>query len=488
MKMTTTLTRATRLVARQYVTRATTSSTKAARFISTNTDTVCELASSNLRYGIGATSEVGQDLKEQFACEKAVVFTDKFVQQQHCFQTLLQSLDNNNVNYTIYDQVRVEPTNQSFQNAIDFLENEVDDYDAVVAMGGGSVMDTAKAANLYACQSHPVHFYDYVNPPIGRGMPVVDKILKPLIAIPTTAGTGSETTGVAIFDDIPTRSKTGIASRQLKPTLGIVDPLNTMSLPRKVAIYSGLDVLCHAMESYTALPYNQRPKPTSPLQRPAYQGSNPISDVWSLFALETAAKYLPIAVSETVDPDIKREGQEKMILASSAAGIGFGNAGVHLCHGCSYPIAAQVKDSYIGKAYDFITDHALIPHGLSVIVTAPSVFTWTSVACPDRHRTCAQILQSARWSLEQHGGENGTIQVPPTTTAGSDPGLWLADEIRHICATLDVQIGLKQFDYTVDDIPSLVDGTLPQHRVTKISPRPVQRADIENLFLAALDE
>ena len=343
-------------------------------------------------------------------------------------------------------------------------------------------------------------------------MPVVvdkNQLLKPLIAIPSTAGTGSETTGVAIFDDIPTRSKTGIASRQLKPTVGIVDPLNTLSLPRKVAIYSGLDVLCHAMESYTALPYNQRsPKPLSPSQRPAYQGSNPISDVWSLFALETAANYLPLAVSETVDPNVKAVAQEKMLLASSAAGIGFGNAGVHLCHGCSYPISAQVKDSYIGKnPYDFIaTDHALIPHGLSVIVTAPSVFSWTSVACPDRHRTCAQILQSARWSREHGGGDGettGTIQVvtpkptksnsttttTTTTTTVTDPGLWLADEIRHICGTLDVQTGLKQFDYTVDDIPSLVDGTLPQHRVTKLSPRPVeQREDLENLFLAALDE
>ncbi|KAJ3263174.1 Hydroxyacid-oxoacid transhydrogenase, mitochondrial, partial [Blyttiomyces sp. JEL0837] len=157
---------------------------------------------------------------------------------------------------------------------------------------------------------------------------------------PTTAGTGSETTGVAIFDYEPESFKTGIAHRNLKPLLGIVDPLNTRTMPPQVHVSSGLDVLCHALESYTAIPYNQRsPRPRDPIERPAYQGSNPISDMWSLKALRMCVENLPRAYKNPDD----YAAQEQMILASTFAGIGFGNAGVHLCHGMSYPIAGLNK-------------------------------------------------------------------------------------------------------------------------------------------------
>lgn len=287
----------------------------------TENDPICELAASNLRFGPGSTAEVGADLSEVLSCENVVVFTDPTVNKLPCMQVLLESLDRHSIKSEVYNEVRVEPNDFSFQHAISFLSNT--QYDAVVALGGGSVIDTAKAANLYATFP-PTSFYDYVNPPVGRGLPVPgasEGALPPLIAIPTTAGTGSETTGVAIFDDTATKSKTGIANRRLKPTLGIVDPNNTITLPREVAIYSGLDVLCHAMESFTALPFNQRAKPSSPTLRPAYQGSNPISDVWSVFALETSAKYLRRVAMDPED----EEARAQMLMASSAAGMGFGN-------------------------------------------------------------------------------------------------------------------------------------------------------------------
>jgi hydroxyacid-oxoacid transhydrogenase len=376
-------------------------------------------------------------------------------------------LERSKVDFVIYDQVRVEPNDQSFRHAIDFLQEQ--SYDAVVALGGGSVMDTAKAANLYATL-RPDDFYAYVNPPLGKGTPIpAHQRLPPLIAIPTTAGTGSETTGVAIFDDSKTKSKTGIAHRSLKPTLGIVDPDNTKTLPAEVAKYSGLDVLCHALESYTALPSTRRPKPSSPLQRPAYQGSNPISDVWSLFALQTAAKYLPRAVLEQDE-----ESRSHMLIASSAAGIGFGNAGVHLCHGMSYPIASQVRSYRPEAGYNSTDITALVPHGLSVIVAAPSVFRFTGVADPKRHVTCARILATERLGHKPSRDYN-------------DAGAWLADEVLALVNRLDVPMGLRTFGYSEEDVPSLVEGTLPQHRVTKISPRPVGRDELEALFLDALD-
>jgi hydroxyacid-oxoacid transhydrogenase len=189
-------------------------------------------------------------------------------------------------------------------------------------------MDTAKLMNLYT--SYPdADFLDFVNAPLGKGLPI-DKPLKPLIAVPTTAGTGSETTGTAIFDLVSKKAKTGVAHRNLKPTLGICDPLNTRTMPSAVKAASGLDVLCHSLESWTAIPYTERtPRPTNPILRPAYQGANPISDVFSFHALKATVKYLPRAVKNPDD----FEAQSEMLLAATLAGVGFGNAGVHLCHG-----------------------------------------------------------------------------------------------------------------------------------------------------------
>ena len=151
----------------------------------------------------------------------------------------MESFEKHKVNYVVYDNCRVEPTDTSFKQAIDFARKH--DPDAFVAVGGGSVIDTTKAASLYS--AHPeADFLDFVNAPIGKGLPIRKK-LNPLIAVPTTAGTGSETTGTAIFDYEPLHTKTGIAHRALKPLLGIVDPLNTRSMPSQVHCSSGLDVL-----------------------------------------------------------------------------------------------------------------------------------------------------------------------------------------------------------------------------------------------------
>lgn len=416
-----------------------------------------ELATSNIRFGAGVTREVGLDLAE-LGARRVMVLTDPVVAKLAPVATALESLERAGADYVLFDRVRTEPTLESFQEAIAFAR--AGNFDAYLAVGGGSTIDTAKAANLYTTYP-PEDFFDYVNPPIGKGKPVPGP-LKPLIAAPTTAGTGSETTGVAIFDHVAMHAKTGIAHRRLKPTLGILDPENTRTMPPQVAASTGLDVLSHAIESYTAIPYYLRPLPERPSLRPAYQGSNPISDVWALQSLRMVARYLVRAVENPEDD----EARGQMLLAAAYAGMGFGNAGVHLPHGMSYPVAGMVRD-YRPPGYPI--GHPLVPHGVSVILNSPAVFRFTAPACPERHLQAAEIL----------GADVSRAKA-------ADAGKILADRIVALMQRLGVPNGLRAVGYGPEDIPALVKGTLPQHRVTKISPRPAGEDDLARLFEDAM--
>ncbi|MBT4483893.1 MAG: iron-containing alcohol dehydrogenase [Candidatus Latescibacteria bacterium] len=419
-------------------------------------ETAFNMSSSNIRYGLDATREIGMDLADM-GVNNVMVLTDSNLAKLPPVFTVLESLDDQKLKYTLFDRVRIEPTDESFLEAIAFAESQT--FDAFIAVGGGSTIDTAKAVNLYS--TYPADLLDYVNAPIGKAKPIPGP-LKPLIAIPTTAGTGSETTGVSIFDLVKMHAKTGIANIRLKPTLGLLDPKNTRTLPPLVSASTGLDVIVHAIESYTAIPFNQRPKPDRPLLRPAYQGSNPISDVWALQALRIANEFLIRAVEDPTD----EEARGMMLLAASYGGIGFGNAGLHLAHGMSYPVSGMVRN-YKPQSYN--VDHPLVPHGMAVVLNAPAVFRFTAPGCPERHLRAAEVL-----------GVNITSASP------EDAGKILADRIIEFMQKLNIPNGLSAIGYTSDDIPALVQGTLPQHRVTKLSPIPADEKDLTKIFEDAM--
>jgi len=421
-----------------------------------NNETAFNMASSNIRYGPGASLEIGMDLADMGA-KNVMVVTDPNLAKLDFVSAILGALEEQSVGYTLFDQVRVEPTDASLKQAIDFAA--ANSFDAFVGIGGGSALDTAKAANLYS--TYPADFLDYVNAPIGKGKPIPGP-LKPLLAIPTTSGTGSETTGVVIFDLVEMHAKTGIANLRLKPTLGILDPHNTRTLPPQIAASTGLDVLTHAIESYTAMPFHQRTKAQRPMLRPAYQGSNPISDTWALEALRLVVQFLPRAFKDPGDD----EARGMMLLAASYGGIGFGNAGLHLAHGMSYPVSGMVRD-YKPEGYN--VDHPIIPHGMAVVLNAPAVFRFTVPACPRRHLEAAEALG-----------------VDISRANPADAGKIVADCIIAFMQELEMPNGLSAVGYTRDDIPALVEGTLPQHRVTKLSPKPAGPEELSKLFEDAM--
>ena len=419
-------------------------------------ETAFTMDTSSIKYGPGVTREVGHDMKE-LGTRRVMVVTDPNLTKSQSVSVTLEALRKEGIEAVLFDRVSVEPTDLSFMEAIRFAKEGK--FDGYVAVGGGSSMDTAKAANLYA--TYPADLLTYVNAPIGQGKPVPGR-LKPLIAIPTTAGTGSETTGVAIFDLLEMHAKTGIAHRALRPVMGIVDPENTRTLPKMVAACTGLDVLSHALESLTALPYHQRPAPESPRMRPAYQGANPISSIWASRSIEMIARSLVRAVENPSD----EEARGQMLLAASFAGIGFGNAGVHLPHGMSYPVSGMVRD-YVPEGYP--ADHPIVPHGMAVALHAPAVFRFTGPANPELHLYAAGLM-----------GAN-TSGVPPES-AGELLAGTLADLLRRV----GMPNGLAAIGFKPEDVDKLVAGTLPQHRVTKLSPRPVDGEVLKQLFLASM--
>jgi hydroxyacid-oxoacid transhydrogenase len=410
------------------------------------------MTGSTVRFGAGATREVGTDFID-LGCRRVLAIVDPAVRRLYPGEAALESLRSAGVEFDLLTDVRCEPTDASFRDAIAAASSGA--FDGFLAVGGGSTIDTAKAANLYA--TWPAEFTEYVNPTLGRGATPPGP-LKPLIAVPTTAGTGSETTAVAVFDFERERVKTGIANRYMRPTLGVLDSENTRSCPRAVAASAGLDVLSHALESFTARHYLQRERPLKPSLRSAYQGANPISDVWALEALRILAECLPRVYADSSDD----EARGRMLLAASYAGMGFGNAGVHLPHAMAYPVAGQVEH-YRPPGYP--SDHAMVPHGTSVIVHTPAVCRMTAPAAPERHLQAAAAL-------------GADVRDVPLAEAGTV----LADRVLHFMRVADQPMGITAFGYTEADIPRLVDGTLVQARLLTLSPIDPTPAVLAQLF------
>jgi alcohol dehydrogenase class IV len=388
--------------------------------------------------------------------KRVAIYTDPNVADLEPVSIAKDAIEKQGIDVAIYKEVAVEPTDHSFKAGAAFATEGK--FDGFISIGGGSVMDTCKAANLYS--TYPADFIDYVNAPIGRGASVPGS-LKPHIACPTTFGTASESTGIAVFDFTEMKAKTGIVNPQLRADLGILDPGTLKTLPPLVKAANGFDVFSHACESFTARPFSRRPAPSDPSKRPLAQGANPYSDVACIEAIRMVGANLVQAVKDPRD-----HNYEALMFAGMLAGIGFGNAGNHLPHGMSYAVAGLVKDY---RPHGWSADHPMVPHGIAVILNTPAVFELTGAACPDRHHQAARAMGI---DLEAVSEKNA--------------GRVLATRIIEMMKATGIPNGLTGVGYTAGDLEDLTEKAFPQKRLIDNAPLQITREQLRSLFAAAM--
>jgi hydroxyacid-oxoacid transhydrogenase len=417
-------------------------------------ETVFTYAAPALKFGPGASLELGYDLA-QLGARRVLVVTDPGVAAAGHPQRIADAIAEAGIEAHVYAGVHVEPTDASLQDAIAYAR-DTGPWDAFVAVGGGSSIDTAKAVDLLT--TNPGELLDYVNPPVGQGR-APSQPLAPLVAVPTTTGTGSESTTICVLDVLDLHVKTGISHVALRPTLAVVDPDLTATQPPGVTAAAGMDILCHALESYTAKPYDAY-APKAPHERVPYCGSNPIADLWSERALQLLARSFRTAVRDPDDAVARGE----MAMAATFAGLGFGNAGVHIPHANAYPIAGRVRDFHPA---DYPDDHPMVPHGMAVSLTAPEAFRFTFDAAPDRHLRVARLLA-------------------PDQDDGDDPSERLPAALIALMRDIDLPNGIGGVGFDEGDVPDLVDGTLKQQRLLATAPKPVTDDDLAGILTRSL--
>jgi alcohol dehydrogenase class IV len=408
-----------------------------------------------LKFGSGASGEIGYDLV-QYGAKRVLVVTDPGVAATGGPQRIADQMSAYGIEATIFDGVHVEPTDAALRHAIDQARAS-GPWDAYVAVGGGSCIDTAKAINLLT--TNDGELLDYLNPPIGAGRAPA-RPLRPLVAVPTTTGTGAESTTVCVLDVLELRVKTGISHPRLRPTLAVVDPDLTRTQPAGVTASAGMDIVCHALESYTAKPYTSYER-KAPEQRVPYCGANPVADMWAERALTLIARSFRAAVRDGGDARARAD----MALAATFAGLGFGNAGVHIPHANAYPIAGQVKDFHPAG---YPGDEPIVPHGMSVALTAPEAFRFTFDAQPERHVRAAELLD-------------------PGLERPRDPADHLPAALLSLMRDIGLPNGTGGVGYTSDDIPDLVAGAMKQQRLLATSPKPVTESDAAGILIRSLE-
>lgn len=406
-------------------------------------------------FGIGATNEVGYETAK-LGVRRCLVVTDTNVLESGTVDLVTASLEAAGVSVQVWAGSQAEPTDRSIERAMSELSDV--DVDGYVAVGGGSTIDTCKLINLL--KSYPATLTSYLAAPHGEGRPIPGP-LAPMIGVPTTAGTGSECTAMAVVDLSDSHTKAAVSHYSMRPVMAVIDPLNTLSCPPAVTASAGYDAVVQALESLTCLALEGRPPAASPASRPVYVGTNPVSVLWCEESVRLASAHLVHAVHDGLDVDA-RVGMSLAALFSR-----LGNAGVHLPHANAYAVAAAARDY---KPRGFLVDRPLVPHGQSVIVTAPAAFDACFGSNPDRHLRAASLL----------GLTSEDVDRSPATAIG--------DWLRHLLVVTDGPTALEQFGITRLEVPFMVDTALSQQRVLACSPVEVTRELLQSIFMQSFSQ
>lgn len=322
--------------------------------------------------------------------------------------------------YGIFDQVKPEPEISIVEDCTHAYRQG--GHDGLIGLGGGSAIDIAKGVGAFVGHDGPLAELFGVDQVKRKG--------PPLIAIPTTAGTGSEVTNVAIFSDKLAQLKKGIVSDYLLPDVALVSPVMTLTCPRSVTAASGVDALVHAIESYLSV------------------NRSLITDSLALGAIKLIVKSLPKAYANPAD----LIAREHMATASLMAGMAFGNAGVGAVHALAYPLGGRFN----------------IAHGVSNALLLPYVMAWNKMACVERFRDIAEAMGLRVEHMSDEDAANQAVQA-------------MAD----LCEAVDIPKGMRSFNVPEDAIPAMAEEASKIDRLMRNNPRKLTAADIEKIYRAA---
>jgi len=412
----------------------------------TELENVFEIRTIPCKFGIGATDEIGSAVR-QMKVQKVLILCGQMISGHTDIPEKVKTLiEKEKVDVKIWDKIDPDSSMQSLEEAKVLLrENE---FDCFVGIGGGSTIATSKIIDLYSTYSE--NFLDFIPSPFGKGKRVPGRI-KPLILLPTTAGSGSEASEVAnfeILDGSGKKRKIAILSEYLLPTLAILDPLNTISMPPKLTASTGLDALLIAIGCYTARPFQTMMKAPSPEERPTYRGSNPFSDILAEQAIKLISRYIRRSYANGYD----LEARAGMLFGAHLAGLAAGKAGVHIAHAITIAMGEKI--------------HA--DAGFKVAATSPACLDFITPTLPKR------LNQITQWLSED------------TETSLRKVELGASEILRRLLKDLNCPEGISGLGLGEKDIPELSERAFKEQRLLAQSPRFVKKEDIEGILRASL--
>ncbi|MCI8208435.1 alcohol dehydrogenase [Pseudomonas sp. S25] len=367
--------------------------------------------------GAAAIEQLAAELN-RLNINKPLIVTDVILVKSGTVDLVLAQLGGRA--YGTFDQVKPEPEISIVEDCTEAYRRGA--HDGLIGLGGGSAIDIAKGVAAFVGHDGPLADLFGVDQVKRKG--------PPLIAIPTTAGTGSEVTNVAIFSDKQAQLKKGIVSDYLLPDVALVSPVMTLTCPRSVTAASGVDALVHAIESYLSV------------------NRSLITDSLALGAIKLIVKALPKAYANPAD----LLAREHMATASLMAGMAFGNAGVGAVHALAYPLGGRFN----------------IAHGVSNALLLPYVMAWNKMACVERFRDIAEAMGLKVAHLSDEDAANHAVQA-----------------MAELCEAVDIPKGMRSFGVPEDAIPAMAEEASKIDRLMRNNPRKLTAADIEKIYRAA---